>query len=55
MATAANVNHAVLFERLFLAAFAIMTRFATVFANKAYDAEANRTLCRRFRAAPAHP
>jgi transposase len=52
IATAANVNDTVLFERLFLAAFAVMARIATVFADKGYDAEANRILCRRFRAEP---
>jgi transposase len=52
IATAANVNDTVLFERLFLAAFAVMTRIATVFADKGYDAEANRILCRHFHAVP---
>ena len=52
MATAANVNDTVLFERLFLAACAVMARIATVFADKGYDAEANRILCRRFHAEP---
>lgn len=52
IATAANVNDTVLFERLFLAAFAVMARIATVFADKGYDAEANRTLCRAFAAEP---
>ena len=47
-ATAANVNDTLVFERLFLAAFAVMARVATVFADKGYDAEGNRTLCRRF-------
>ena len=51
-ATAANVNDTVLFERLFLSAFAVMTRIRTVFADKSYDAESNRTLCRRFGAEP---
>jgi transposase len=52
IATAANVNDTVLFERLFLAAFAVMARIANVFADKGYDAEANRILCRRFHAVP---
>jgi transposase len=51
-ATAANVNDTVLFERLFLSAFAVMARIATVFADKGYDAEGNRTLCRSFGAQP---
>ena len=51
-ATAANVNDALVFERLFLSAFAVMARIATVFADKGYDAEANRILCRRFGAEP---
>ena len=40
-ATAANVNDTVLFERLFLTAFAVVARIGTVFADKGYDAEAN--------------
>jgi transposase len=51
-ATAANVNDTVLFERLFLGAFAVMARIRTVFADKGYDAEANRELCRAFGAEP---
>jgi transposase len=51
-ATAANVNDTVLFERLFLGAFAVMARIRTVFADKGYDAEANRVLCRAFGAEP---
>ena len=51
-ATAANVNDTLVFERLFLCAFAVMARIATVFADKGYDAEGNRTLCRRFGAEP---
>ncbi len=51
-ATAANVNDTLVFERLFLAAFAVMARIRTVFADKGYDAEANRALCRRFGAEP---
>jgi transposase len=50
--TAANVNDTLLFERLFLAAFAVMARIRTVFADKGYDAERHRDLCRRFGAKP---
>jgi transposase len=46
--TAANVNDTLVFERLFLAAFAVMARIRTVFADKGYDAEHHRALCRRF-------
>jgi transposase len=53
VATAANVNDTVVFERLFLAAFAVVVRIGTVFADKGYDAEANRVLCRDFGAEPA--
>ena len=35
-----------------LAAFAVVARIRTVFADKGYDAESNRTLCRRFGAEP---
>jgi transposase len=51
-ATAANVNDTVLFERLFLGAFAVMARIGTVFADRGYDAESNRTSCRAFGAEP---
>jgi transposase len=51
-ATAANVNDTVLFERLFLTAFAVMARIRTVFADKGYDAEDNRAICRDFGAEP---
>jgi transposase len=50
--TAANVNDTLLFERLFLAAFAVMARIRTVFADKGYDAEPHRELCRQFGAEP---
>ena len=43
-ATAANVNDTLVFERLFLAAFAVTTRIRTVFADKGYDAEHHRDL-----------
>ena len=61
VATAANVNDTVLSERLFLAAFAVMapaanaSRFGdirTVFADRGYDAESDRALCRSFGAEP---
>jgi transposase len=52
VATAANVNDTLVFERLFLAAFAVMARIRTVFADKGYDAEHHRALCRRFGAKP---
>lgn len=51
-ATAANLNNTVLFECLFLAAFTVMARIATVFADRGYDAESNRPLCRSFGAEP---
>jgi transposase len=51
-ATAANVNDTLLFERLFLKAFAVVARIATVFADKGYDAEPHRELCRTFGAEP---
>jgi transposase len=51
-ATAANVNDTLVFERLFLAAFAVMARIGTVFADKGYDAEGHRALCRSFGAEP---
>jgi transposase len=51
-ATAANVNDTLLFERLFLMAFAVVARIATVFADKGYDAEPHRELCRAFGAEP---
>jgi transposase len=50
--TAANVNDTLAFERLFLAAFAVMTRIRTVFADKGYDAEHHRELCRQFGVEP---
>jgi transposase len=52
VATAANVNDTLVFARLFLAAFAVMARIRTVFADKGYDAEHHRALCRRFGAKP---
>src|SRR3569833_3015234 len=40
-AAAANVNDTLLFERLFLAAFAVMARIRTVFTNKRNNAKAH--------------
>jgi transposase len=51
-ATAANVNDTLLFERLFLTAFAVVAKIGTVFADKGYDAEPHRELCRAFGAEP---
>ncbi len=51
-ATAANVNDTLLFERLFLMAFAVVAKIGTVFADKGYDAEHHRKLCRLFGAEP---
>jgi len=50
--TAANVNDTLVFERLFLAAVAVMARIRTVSADRGYDAEHHRELCRIFGAAP---
>src|SRR5215210_3110474 len=50
--TAANVNDTLVFERLFLAAFAVLARIRTVFADKGYDAEHHRDLCRFFGVTP---
>jgi len=52
VATAANVNDTLVFERLFLAAFAVMARIRRVFADKGYDAEPHRDLCRSFGVTP---
>jgi transposase len=52
LATAANVNDTLVFKRLFLAAFAVMARIRRVFADKGYDAQPHRDLCRAFRAEP---
>ncbi len=46
-AAAANVNDTIMFERLFRAAFVVMARIGTAFADKGYDAEADRDLCRK--------
>ncbi len=51
-ATAANVNDTLLFERRFLTAFAVLARIRTVFADKGYDAERHRELCRAFGVEP---
>lgn len=50
--TAANVNDTLVFERLFLAAFAVMARIRAVFADKGYDAQPHRDLCRAFEVEP---
>jgi hypothetical protein len=49
---AANANDTLVFERLFLAAFTVMARIRTVFADKGYDAEHHRELCCAFGAEP---
>ena len=51
-ATAANVDDTLVFERLFLSAFAVVARIRTAFADKGYDAEPHRELCRAFGAEP---
>ena len=51
-APAANVNDSLGVERLFRAAFAVMVRIQTVFADKGYEAEHHRKLCREFGAEP---
>jgi transposase len=51
-ATAANANDTLVFERLFLAAFTVVARVRTVFADKGYDAERHRAPCRSFGAKP---
>ena len=50
--TGANVPDTVLFERLFLAAFGVLARIRTVLADKGYDAERHRELCRKFSVRP---
>jgi transposase len=50
--TGANVPDTLLFQRLFREAFAVLVRLRTVFADKGYDAEANRDLCRHSGAEP---
>ena len=44
VATAANVNDTLMFERLFRLAQAVMVQVRTAFADKGYDAESNRGL-----------
>ncbi len=46
LATAANVNDALRFERLFRALFAVLARVRTALADKGCDAKASRELCR---------
>src|SRR4051812_17268151 len=48
----AGINDTLVFERLFLAAFAVLARIQTVLADKGYDAEHHRKLCRQFGAEP---
>jgi transposase len=50
--TGANVPDTLLFQRLFREAFAVLVRIRTVFADKGYDAEHHRDLCRRFGVEP---
>jgi transposase len=50
--TAANVPDTLLFERLFLAALAVMARIRNVYADKGYDAERHRQLCRACQVKP---
>jgi transposase len=52
VARAANVNDTMLFERLFGGAFAVLAGIRTVFADKGYDAESSRALCRGFQVEP---
>jgi len=52
VATAANVNDTVVFERLFLAALAVMARIRIVLADRGYDAKDNHALYRGFVADP---
>ena len=51
-ATAANANDTLVFERLFLAAFAVPARIRTVSADKGHEAERHRDLCRASGAEP---
>jgi transposase len=50
--TGANVPDTLLFTRLFAEALAVIVRIRTVFADKGYDAEANRDICRHSGAEP---
>jgi hypothetical protein len=52
LATAANVPDRLVFERLFLTAFAVMARIRTVYADKGYDAGRHRQLCRACKVKP---
>ena len=51
-ATAATLPDTVAFERLFRAAFVVMARVRTAFADKGYDAEAHRDLRRSYGTEP---
>ena len=44
VATGANVTDTLLFERLFLHAFAVVARIRTAYADRSYDAETSRVL-----------
>jgi Transposase DDE domain len=46
--TAANVYDTLVFERLFLAAFAVVARIRAVFSDKGYDAKDHREMCHTF-------
>ena len=46
-ATAVNVTDMLVFKRLFLTACAVIACIRRVFADKGYDAEHHRDLCRR--------
>jgi transposase len=50
--TAANVPDTLLFERLLLAALGVMARIRSVYADKGYDAERHRRLCRACQVKP---
>ena len=52
LATAAKVPDTLVFERLFLAALAVMARIRSVYADKGYDAERHRQLCRACQVKP---
>jgi transposase len=50
--SAANVPDTLLFERLFMAALGVMARIRNVYADKGYDAERHRQLCRACKVKP---
>lgn len=51
-ATGANVNDTTMFERLFRAALRVMGRVRTAYADRGYDAEGHRALCRAHQVRP---